>query len=104
MSKSKEYNSITNETNYNTINYLENNNIKFNKMIKNKDTIKDNFTIDTQSNKKGKNFLKDHIEKKIKRHKILCHRFTDNPQHFYTVKLTEAMIKELIKIKNKNEK
>ena len=39
------------------------------------------------------------------RHKELCHKFTDNPQHFFTVKLNELMLKALnINNKEKNGK
>ena len=37
-----------------------------------------------------------HKDKKVKiKHKDLCHKFTDNPQHFFTVKLNEMMLKAL---------
>ena len=37
-----------------------------------------------------------HKDKKVKiKHKELCHKFTDNPQHFFTVKLNEMMLKAL---------
>ena len=35
-------------------------------------------------------------DKKVKiKHKELCHKFMDNPQHFFTVKLNEMMLKAL---------
>ena len=37
-----------------------------------------------------------HKDKKVKiKHKELCHKFTDNPQQFFTVKLNEMMLKAL---------
>ena len=37
-----------------------------------------------------------HKDKKVKiKHKELCHKFTDNPQHFFTEKLNEMMLKAL---------
>ena len=37
-----------------------------------------------------------HNDKKIRiKHRELCHKFTDNPQHFFTVKLNELMLKAL---------
>ena len=35
-------------------------------------------------------------DKKIRiKHKELCHKFKDNPQHFFTVKLNDLMLKAL---------
>ena len=43
----------------------------------------------------NKNMYK-HKDRKIRlKHKDLCHKFTDNPQHFFTVKLNEMMLKAL---------
>ena len=45
--------------------------------------------------KYNKNMYK-HKDRKIRlKHKDLCHKFTDNPQHFFTVKLNEMMLKAL---------
>ena len=54
-----------------------------------------------QSSNKRKN-----NEKKIRiKHKDLCHKFTDNPQHFFTVKLNDLMLKALnINIKGRKKK
>ena len=42
-------------------------------------------------------------DKKIRiKHRELCHKFTDNPQHFFTVKLNELMLKAL-NINNKGK-
>ena len=88
--------------NINILNNNTNNNyddFKYN-TLNNKHSI--NTSIDPNKNKNL--FLKDNTEKKIKKNNIiLCHKFTDNPQHFYTVKLTKSMIKDLIK-KNINQK
>ena len=95
-------NNFIKQNNNNTVNYLNNEQNKLdNKIIQNKD-IKNN----TQSNNKYNLVIQDgnSIKKFKKTHKIICHKFTDNSQHFYTVKLTESMIKQLIKMKNKNKK
>ena len=95
-------NKFIKQKNNNTVNYLNDDKNKLNSKIM---PIKD-IKINTQSNNKYNMVIKDeNNSKKIKKiHKIFCHKFTDNPQHFFTVKLTESMIKQLIKIKNKNKK
>jgi hypothetical protein len=45
--------------------------------------------------------IKKRNDKKIRiKHKELCHKFTDNPQLFFTVKLNEFMLKTM-NLKNK---
>ena len=47
--------------------------------------------------------IKKRNDKKIrKKHKELCHKFTDNPQLFFTVKLNEFMLKTM-NLKNKQK-
>ena len=93
LKRNKEMND--NEKNYNSINYSNDTKIYVDDEISQKKN-----TINARYNN-NKNIL---FKKKISKqnHRILCHKFTDNPQHFFTVKLTESMIKQIIKNRNKN--
>ena len=86
------------EKNYNTINNSNGGKNYVNIIPKNNENI---FKI--QYNKIKNILIKDNIKKNKINHRILCHKFTDNPQNFYTVKLTESMIKQLIKMKGKKK-
>jgi hypothetical protein len=81
LNNNKKYNA------YNTINY--NNYSSINERL-----IPLPHSLENSINKKSKE--KTIIPKK----KSICQKFRDNPQHFYTVELTESMIKDIIKIKN----
>lgn len=70
---------------------------------------------DLSQNKKNSTFINSSQKKDLLnstelaklinlKNKNLCHKFINNPQNFYTVKLTESMLKQLIKIKKKNLK
>ena len=102
--KNKTYNNnnISEEINYNAISY---NNISEGK-------IKD---ISQTQNSKNSNIINSSQKKDLLnsteipnliklKNKNLCHKFINNPQNFYTVKLTESMLKQLIKIKKKKLK
>ena len=53
---------------------------------------------------KFNNNIKKRSDKIIRiKHKELCHKFTDNPQLFFTVKLNEFMLKAM-NIKNNKQK
>ena len=61
-----------------------------NSEIKNLNKKKNIFYFNKNSSKKKNK------EKKIKiKHRELCKKFTSNPQHFFTVKLNEMMLKAL---------
>ena len=96
--KNSIYNNYIKEKNYNTINYSNDTKSYIDDEIS---LIKN--TINVQNNN-NKNIL--FKEKKIinkKNHRMLCHKFTDNPQHFFTAKLTESMIKQIIKNRTKSK-
>ena len=102
LDKNKTYNNNNNseEINYNSISY---NNISGDK-IKDLSQNNKNSNIINSSQKKellNSTELANLINLK---NKNLCHKFINNPQNFYTVKLTESMLKQLIKIKKKNLK
>ncbi len=76
--------------------YKVHNTINYNKYISINDKI-DSLPHSFQNTINAKSKEKTVKPKK----KDLCQKFRDNPQHFYTVKLTESMIKDIIKMKNK---
>ena len=92
-----------NKSNLNTVNDIFKRKITFEKDEVILDPImEENLeNINKNKNNKEKNILKTinkskNKDKKIKiKHKELCHKFTSNPQHFFTVKLNEMMLKAL---------
>lgn len=89
-------NKITNNKNLN--NSIKINNPK--KILNNVD--EERIIIYKNPNINIKNIIK-YKEKKIRpKHKELCHKFTENPQHFFTIKLNELMLKALNIKKNIN--
>lgn len=92
-----------NKSNLNTVNDIFKRKITFEKDEVILDPIiEENLeNININKNNKEKNILKTinkskNKDKKIKiKHKELCHKFTSNPQHFFTVKLNEMMLKAL---------
>ena len=94
-----------NKSNLNTVNDMFKRKITFEKDEVILDPImEENLeNINKNKNNKEKNILttinkskNKNKDKKIKiKHKELCHKFTSNPQHFFTVKLNEMMLKAL---------
>ena len=94
-----------NKSNLNTVNDIFKRKITFEKDEVILDPImEENLeNINKNKNNKEKNILttinkskSKNKDKKIKiKHKELCHKFTSNPQHFFTVKLNEMMLKAL---------
>ena len=102
LDKNKTYNNNNNseEINYNSISY---NNISGDKI---KDLSQNNKNSNTINFSQKKELLNStELANLINlKNKNLCHKFINNPQNFYTVKLTESMLKHLIKIKKKDLK
>ena len=102
IDRNKTYNNNNNseEMNYNTIssNYLSG------EKIKDLSQNNKNSTCINSSQKKDLLNSTDLAKLINLKNKNLCHKFINNPQNFYTVKLTESMLKQLIKIKKKNIK
>ena len=79
-----------------------NNSIKINNPKKILNNVDEERIIYKNPNVNIKNIIK-YKEKKIRpKHKELCHKFTENPQHFFTIKLNELMLKALNIKKNIN--
>ena len=75
---------------------LDNNKNVNNNIIENKNKFNKNPNINIQKIIKYK-------EKTMRpKHKELCHKFTDNPQHFFTIKLNDLMLKALNLKRSKN--
>ena len=110
---------INNYSDRNTIsnkkffNKIKNDNKNLNKLIR----ITDKKNISDNNNNKLKKINNINIQKiiqyngkKVKpRQRELCHKFINNPQHFYTIKLNELMLKTLnlkknINTENRNKK
>ena len=102
IDKNKTYNINSNseQINYNTI---STNNLSGDKL---KDLSQNNKNTTFINSSQKKDLLNStELAKLINlKNKNLCHKFINNPQNFYTVKLTESMLKQLIKIKKKNPK
>ena len=82
-------------------NKILNNNLKLNNLRDMKGINEDKSKIDKNPNINIKNIIK-YKEKKIRpKDKELCHKFTGNPQHFFTIKLNELMLNALNIKKNK---
>ena len=92
-------NNYIKEKNFKTINHSNDEKSNIDDKIPQKK--KNSFNLHYTNNNKNILF-KDNKKNKIN-HRILCHKFTDNPQHFYTAKLTQSMIKQLIKVKIKSK-
>ena len=101
IDKNKIYNNNNNSEEIN-FNAISSNNLSGDK-LKDLSQINKNSTINSYLKK---DLLNSTDLKKIinLKNKNLCHKFINNPQNFYTVKLTESMLKQLIKIKKKNLK
>ena len=114
ISENEEWNKTENNSNLNISNNIIKKNLTFDKEEIVLDSEEDNSNKNKRVKiKRRKNILMIPNRKRNKkddkivraRHKELCHKFTDNPQHFFTVKLNELMLKALnINNKEKNWK
>ena len=76
-----------------------NNNTKLNNLRNLNGINEDKNKINKNPNINIKNIIKYKEKKIMPKDKELCHKFTENPQHFFTIKLNELMLNAL-NIKN----